>query len=248
MSTAPTAAQWVAQLRAWKVPFKETKGWRERRRPPETGTWGKAMHGTAAHHDGSRAGTPAALANRVLKYGRADLPGPLCQESIGRRGKVYLIGWGRANHAGAIRPQVLARLINESEPRQPDSTSEETVDGNAHTYGTEVHNNGRGEKYSDRQLLSLVLLEAARCAWHGWTENSVIQHYELTRRKVDMAAVHNNAAGPWLRTEVAVALAAGPGKYTRVGWRPATPPPPAPKPPGPECTHACPAHCPVYFG
>lgn len=247
MPSPPAYDDLLVHLDRWHVRYKVTKGARTRHRPASVGGWGP-LNLVANHHDASRAGTPAVICNRTLKQGRPDLEGPLSQFSVGRHGKVFLIGFGRCNGVGTIRPGVLKRAVEEREPLRPTGTSGETVDGNTHSWNIEVHNNGLGEKYGDPQLLSLILLNAALLDLEGWSANSSIQHYELTLRKVDMHAIrrhkHDNAAGPWLRAEIAVALRAGPGKYTHVGWRPGVvPPPPPPPPPLPDCTHCCPRHC-----
>jgi hypothetical protein len=236
MSKAMTPAETIAQLKKWHVPYKATLGWKHRNRAGH-GAWG-AMHGVLNHHTAGATGEKATDEVRLLKKGRADLPGPLCNFSPARNGVVWLVGWGRANHAGAVRPQVLDRFLNDIGPQKPTGTSGETVDGNAFLYGIETQNDGRGERFTDAQLLSLVLLNAAICDFHRWTPNSVAQHFEVTARKTDMHNIRGQNSGNWLRTEVAVALRAGPGKYTVLGWRP-----PAPVPALPECTHCCPRHC-----
>lgn len=228
MSHAMTPAELEAALKRWQVPYKPLLGWRSRNRAGH-GAWGD-MHGVLNHHTAGVRGASADSELKVLKNGRRPaggkpaLPGPLCNVSPDRDGILWLVGWGRANHAGAVRPEILDRLIREDEPVRPRTTIGETADGNAFLYGVEVQNNGRGEKYPDAQLLTLVLFNAAVCDFHGWGPNSVIQHYEATMRKVDMAPIRGEAAGSWLRREVEVALTAGPGKYVRAGWRPAAPP------------------------
>lgn len=231
MSTPMTPTELLAQLHRWGVPYHQTKGWRTRRRPASTGGFGP-VHGACAHHTATRRllavgkkRDPAArrrsvrAVRRILIQGRPDLPGPLCQLDVTRGGSVGLIAAGRANHAGSIRPDVRDRLIADLPPQRPPSGGE-TVDGNTLCYGIENHNDGVGERYPAMQLLSLVLTNAAICDWHGWSENSVPQHRELTARKVDMHDIRGVDSGTWLRTEVAVALAAGPGRYLYPGWRP----------------------------
>lgn len=243
MSHAMTAKQVLHQLDKWHVPYKKTLGWKTRNRKGH-GAWGD-MHGILNHHTAGATGGKASNENRVLKKGRPDLPGPLCNFSPARGGTVYLIGWGRANHAGAVRPQIQDRLLHSLVPIRPTTTEGETVDGNAFLYGVEVQNDGRGEHWPAEQLLSLILLNAAICDFHHWTATSSTQHYEVTLRKTDMHDIRGDKAGHWLRGEVAVALKAGPGKYTKVGWRPhVTPPPPPPPPVVLVCAHCCPLHCP----
>ncbi|MDP4299008.1 peptidoglycan recognition protein family protein [Leptothrix discophora] len=57
------------------------------------------VRGVMVHHTaGPRAGNMPSL--HTLVKGRSDLPGPLAQLGLGRDGTCYLVGAGRANHAG----------------------------------------------------------------------------------------------------------------------------------------------------
>lgn len=70
-------------------------GWELRGR----GEMGEVL-GVMCHHTaGPRKGNMPSL--RTLTDGRFDLPGPLAQLGLGRDGTFYVIGAGRANHAGA---------------------------------------------------------------------------------------------------------------------------------------------------
>lgn len=222
-----TANQFVAQLKKWKVPYRTTLGWKTRNRAGH-GDWGN-MHGIVNHHTASAAGTAALTENRLLKRGRPDLPGPLCNGSPARNGRLYLIGWGRANHAGSVRPEVLNDFLNDRRVSRPHTTAGETVDANAWTYGFEVQNNGLGERYTDKQLQTLVLTNAAICDFHNWSANAASQHKNITARKTDMAAIYGENADDWLNREVRLALELGPGNYS---WpHKAVPVKPAVKPP-----------------
>lgn len=73
----------------------ECEGWRERGRS-EMGT----VRGVMCHHTGNPyPGNMPTLG--VLKNGRPDLRGPLCNLGLGRDGTYYVVAAGRANHAGA---------------------------------------------------------------------------------------------------------------------------------------------------
>ncbi len=231
MSAVLTPSQLIAALEKWHVPFVEEDGWKTRGRPRSTGAFGD-MHGIVNHHTATPHTSKASAVNRLLRVGRSDLPGPLAQFGTQRNGKVALIAHGRANHAGAVRAAVRKAFLADKVVKRPLTTLGETVDGNAFLYGNEVHHDGHGG-YTDAQLLSIVLLNAALCDAHGWTANSAAQHFTITRRKVDMAKIAGKKRNPdglnmdrWLRREVALALKAGPGKYELPGTTPPAPPAP----------------------
>ena len=53
------------------------------------------------HHTATRAAAMGDLPTLpILRDGRPDLPGPLCQYGLGRVGTVYVVAAGKANHAG----------------------------------------------------------------------------------------------------------------------------------------------------
>lgn len=73
----------------------ECDGWRERGRS-EMGI----VRGVMCHHTGNpHLGNMPTL--EVLRNGRPDLHGPLCNLGLGRDGTYYVVAAGRANHAGA---------------------------------------------------------------------------------------------------------------------------------------------------
>lgn len=73
----------------------EVDGWPNRGR----GGMSSSIKGIICHHTvGPRSGNMPSL--RILRDGRAGLPGPLAQLGLGRDGTYYVIGAGRANHAG----------------------------------------------------------------------------------------------------------------------------------------------------
>jgi hypothetical protein len=73
----------------------EQPGWRTRGRG-DVGT----IRGVMCHHTaGSKKGNMPSLG--IVTGGRPDLPGPLSQLCLGRDGTFFVVGAGRANHAGA---------------------------------------------------------------------------------------------------------------------------------------------------
>jgi hypothetical protein len=211
MSAVMTPKQLKAAFDKWKVPYIEIDGWQNRGRPESLG-WGN-MHGIANHHTATPKSLSASDTDSLLVRGRSDLPGPLAQFGVRRGGKVSIIALGRANHAGAVRREVLEDFLADRVVERPTSTLNETIDANAFLYGFEVHNNGVGEDYPDEQLRALVLANAAICDFHGWSHNASAQHRTITARKVDMAPIRGQGSDPWLRGEVKYALKVGPGKY-----------------------------------
>lgn len=222
MSKALTPAQLLAAYKRWGVDVVQvTRGgvsWRDHHRPASTGGWGD-MHGCLLHHTGPFATVKGMLA--MLWEGRSDLPGPLCNEATGPDGRVYLIGWGRANHAGLGAANVRDALLHDVAPPAP---GPDAIDGNAILYGNEVIHPGSGP-YPHEQIEAAVRVTAAKIEAHGWKAASAIQHKGWTRRKVDMSW-HGDDAQADFRDEVARALRVGPERYE-------FPKPPAPTPPVP---------------
>lgn len=168
MATPMTPAQVLAQLRKFGIPFTEYKDWKTHNRN-HIGAWGP-VHGFMVHHTGSDAQDQREL----LYRGVSGLPGPLCQFGLAQDGTVHLVGWGRANHAGAGDDDVLHAVKNELTIPED---NESNTDGNRHFYGVEVWYSGAHEM-TVAQYSTLRLLAAAVCDFHDWTEKSVIGHGE----------------------------------------------------------------------
>ena len=233
MATPMTASQVIAQLKKWGLKYKEiTVGgvsWKDHNRAGH-GAWG-GINGFIMHHTGADVSNALDYAEGTLWSGISGLPGPLCHFSIGTDGTVYLVGWGRANHAGGGDPVVLQHVTNEDYTGQlhPTKGNSNGVDGNAHFYGVEIQYSGT-HKMTDAQYKAALKLAAACVDFHvehdGWGKEclSVIGHGEWSSDKwdpgyasgkiMDMVAV---------RKDVAAVLKAGPNP---------TPPPPPP-PTGP---------------
>jgi N-acetylmuramoyl-L-alanine amidase len=212
MATPMTAVQVVAQLRKWGIRYVEISGWQTHNRNSK-GAWGP-VHGFIWHHTGATVTTTDAnsYAASVLYNGLSDLPGPLCQFSIGLDGTVYLVGWGRANHAGGGDPAVLQHVIDEDYSGQlhPTKGNANGVDGNARFYGVEIQYNGSHEM-SAAQYAAARRLSAALLDHHGWTEKSVIAHGEWSSDKWDPGRAPGQImAMPGVRADVASTLSAGP--------------------------------------
>lgn len=212
MATPMTASQVVAQLKKWGVHFVEIPGWATHNRN-HVGAWGP-VHGFVLHHTGATvsAANARTYAATTLYNGWPDLPGPLCQFSIGLDGTLYLVGWGRANHAGGGDPAVLQRVIAEDYTGQlhPTRGNSSGVDGNSRFYGVEVQYDG-SHPMSDAQYRTVRRLAAAICDWHGWTEKSVIGHGEWSSDKWDPGHAPGRIIPmPDVRADIKATLAAGP--------------------------------------
>jgi hypothetical protein len=223
MATPMTSSQIVAQLKKWGVKYKEVKSWETHNRNAK-GAWG-GMNGFIWHHTGADVSqaNAATYAGSTLYNGLSTLPGPLCHFGLAPDGTVYLVGWGRANHAGGGDPVVLNHVINEdySGNLKPTKGNKDGTDGNAHFYGVEIMYSG-SHKMTDAQYKAGLKLSAAILDFHGWTEKSVIGHGEWSNDKwdpgyasgkiMDMSAV---------RADVLKTLKAGPNPTTPA--KPTTP-------------------------
>lgn len=223
MATPLTADQLVKALKAEGLIVHEYKSWRTHNRNAK-GAWGP-INGVMLHH--------TAGLNGMVDYcynGSSALPGPLCHGVIDKKGEVWLVGNGRANHAGGGDADVLNAVIAESYLTKPPATDKHegeagAVDGNSRFYGFECVNLGDGkDPWPAVQVNAMVKASAAICRAYGWSAKSVIGHLEWSDWKSDPkgAAV----AMPDMRTKVAACLKAKPG-----AWPPkTTPPAPAPTP------------------
>lgn len=209
MANPLTADTLLAALRAEGARVVEVGDWRTHNRNHK-GPWGP-VHGVMIHHTVTK-GTAATVA--ICRDGHTDLPGPLCHGVIAKDGRVHLVGYGRANHAGLGDPDVLAAVIAE---RQLPVDDEASTDGNRHFYGFECENLGDNkDPWPAAQLDAIVRVSAAICRAHDWSARSVIRHLDWQPGKVD-------PRGPgldWVDIEARIAE-----RLTHAaGWtRPATP-------------------------
>lgn len=212
MATPLTASTLLAALRAEGCTVHEYRDWRTHNRNHK-GPWGP-VNGVMIHHTVST-GTEHSVA--LCYNGYSSLPGPLCHTVGAKDGGVWMVGHGRANHAGKGDPDVLAAVIGET-PAPADN--EASVDGNARFYGIELVNLGDGkDPWPAVQVEAAVRWAAALCRAHGWNERSVIGHKEWQPGKID--PTFDMAA---FRRRVGERLAHS------AGWSPGAAPMPAPTP------------------
>lgn len=178
MAAPLTADQLVAALRAEGLRVVEHRSWRTHNRNHK-GPWGP-VHGVMAHHTVT-SGTASSV--ELCYNGHSTLPGPLCHGVIAKDGTVYLVGNGRANHAGSGDGDVLRAVQNET-PLPTDNEAD--TDGNRHFYGFECINLGNGaDPWPAAQLDAIEKAAAALCRAHQWSERSVIGHLEWQPGKID---------------------------------------------------------------
>ncbi|MFC4498578.1 MULTISPECIES: N-acetylmuramoyl-L-alanine amidase [Streptomyces] len=215
MASPLTATAFLNALRAEGVTVVEVGSWRTHNRN-SVGAWGP-VNGIVVHHTVTK-GTQNTVA--ICRDGYTGLPGPLCHGVIGKDGVVYLVGMGRANHAGGGDPDVLNAVIAESYATKPPAThfgqgDPGAVDGNSRLYGFECENLGDGkDPWPTKQVETIVRATAAVCRAHGWGSKSVIGHLEWSNQKSDPVGF----TMPAIRTRVAERLAHA------SNWSPSTPP------------------------
>lgn len=178
MATPLSADKLLVALRSEGCLVVEHKDWRNHNRNHK-GAWGP-VNGVMIHHTVT-SGTDSSVA--LCYNGHSTLPGPLCHTVGAKDGRLFMVGHGRANHAGKGDPDVLRAVINETGlPRD----NEATVDGNARFYGLEMVNLGNGkDPWPDVQVEAAVRWAAAICRAHGWSAASVIGHKEWQPGKID---------------------------------------------------------------
>ncbi|WP_329356980.1 peptidoglycan-binding protein [Streptomyces anulatus] len=178
MATFLSADRLLKALRDEGLEVVEHRSWRTNNRNHK-GKVGPA-HGVMIHHTVT-SGTASSV--ELCYNGHSALPGPLCHGVIAKDGTVYLVGHGRANHAGLGDDDVLQAVIAEKE-LPPDN--EANTDGNRHFYGFECVNLGDGkDPWPTAQLLAIERAAAAICRAHGWGPRSVLGHLEWQPGKVD---------------------------------------------------------------
>lgn len=146
------------------------------------GLWGP-VNGVMIHHTVTK-GTDRTV--ETCRKGYVGLPGPLCHGVIGKNGTVYVVGYGRTNHAGKGDRDVFNAVVAESYATNPPAANGADMDGNPHFYGFECENLGDGkDPWPPEQLAAIERVSAALCTAHGWGPKSVIGHLEWQRGKVD---------------------------------------------------------------
>lgn len=178
MSSPMPASTFLAALKNEGLTVVQVGDWRTHNRNHK-GAWGP-VNGVMIHHTVTK-GTAATV--RICRDGYAELPGPLCHGVIAKDGRVHLVGYGRANHAGLGDDDVLRAVIAE---KGLPSDNEANTDGNRHFYGFECENLGDGkDPWPAVQLEAMEKAAAAVCRHHNWTSRSVIGHLEWQPGKVD---------------------------------------------------------------
>ncbi|MGW0702166.1 N-acetylmuramoyl-L-alanine amidase [Streptomyces sp. NPDC002867] len=178
MAEPLSADQLLTALRNEGLRVVEYRDWRTHNRN-HVGPWAP-VHGVMIHHTVT-SGTESSV--ELCYNGHSQLPGPLCHGVIAKDGAVYLVGNGRANHAGLGDDDVL-RAVIEERALPPDD--EANTDGNRHFYGFECINLGDGkDPWPAAQLEAIEKAAAAVCRAHGWNHRSVIGHLEWQPGKVD---------------------------------------------------------------
>lgn len=167
------------------------------------GDWG-GVNGVMFHHTVTK-GTAKTV--DICRTGYAGLPGPLCHGVIAKNGDIYVVGYGRANHAGKGDRDVYNAVVRESYKTRPPAPNQANMDGNPHFYGFEGENLGDGkDPWPDVQVETFELVGAAICKAHKWTARSVIGHLEWQPGKVDPRGF----SMPGMRDRIAVTLAEKP--------------------------------------
>lgn len=106
---------------------------------------------------------------RIVRQGRSDLPGPLCNYGLGRSGTIYLISNGVAFHAGA-------------------GSWKGVTSGNTHFLGIEAENAGSGRPWPAVQLDAYQRLVASILHALGRNTDWDVRHATWApTRKIDTA-------------------------------------------------------------
>lgn len=142
--------------------------------------------GQAWHHDALSEGVSDARALEIMRSGRTDLRGPLCNGWIDSDSRIVLVAYGNANHAGRNEADVIERLRQGLAPLGDarDDPDGDSVVGNPHLWGWECRNAGDGVDVWE-QLDAMERAGAALCDANGWPAAANAAHRELTARKID---------------------------------------------------------------
>lgn len=211
MATPLTADVILTVLKAEGLTVHEHAGWRTHNREAATGKTFGPVHGVLIHH------TAGHDDKEYCYNGSSALPGPLCHSWLGKTAGLWMIGHGRANHAGLVDGDVIQALIEERSPLPKDDEAD--TDGNDVLYGLEMENLGDGkDPWPASQYKEAVLWASALCRKHGWSEKSVAGHKEVQPGKVDPTFDMDV-----FRSDVKAQLAKTPGSTPTPDPVPATP-------------------------
>lgn len=176
---------WLADAaRTSGYPVIEAAGWGTRGHGPM-----QVVEGVVGHHTGTPARLPGDYPSlRVVRDGRAGLPGPLAHLGLGRSGTIYVIAAGRCYHAGASRHAGFDDL-------------------NSRYIGIEAENDGGGE-WTEEQLDCYPKLVAALLRYMDRDVDRYASHRTVAvpaGRKPDPAKIPDQ----WMRDRALVHLAGG---------------------------------------
>ncbi|MFG3323714.1 N-acetylmuramoyl-L-alanine amidase [Streptomyces sp. NPDC048171] len=178
MATPLSAGAFLSALEKEGVVVVEVGDWRNHNRNHK-GPWGP-VNGVMIHHTVTKG---SAKTVDICRKGYSGLPGPLCHGVITKDGRVHLVGYGRANHAGLGDDDVLRAVIAEA---KPPTDNEANTDGNRHFYGFECENLGDGkDPWPAAQVEAIVRVGTAICRAHGWGARSLLRHLDWQPGKVD---------------------------------------------------------------
>lgn len=130
-------------------------------------------HGVMFHHTASSSSSGDSPALGVVVRGRSDLPGPLCNIHVSRKGVVTMVAAGYAYHAGEGGPWFDIPANS----------------GNRYLVGIEVENNGLGEPWRKECLDSVAMVSAILLKHMNRPKRFLLGHKEWTSRKIDPAGV-----------------------------------------------------------
>lgn len=151
---------WIADaLHAAHLQLVPLDGWQGRGRELST------VNGVVLHHTATPPTSSDAGVAKILRDGRADLPGPLSQLGLDRQGRFWLIADGKCNHNG------LGMWANQA-------------------IGIEAYNDGKGEPWPAVQLDAFQRGTAAILRCLGLNEGHALGHRETDPgRKTDPKGV-----------------------------------------------------------
>lgn len=151
-------------LRAAGLRVVEVDGWKKRGHGPMKRASAIVWHHTAT--SAKAVGDYPSL--RIVRDGRSDLPGPLCNLGLGRDGTWYVVAAGFAYHAGSVRSQYVDVADNDT------------------SIGVEAENDGVSGVWPAAQYASYVKGTAALAKAYKIPASRVLGHKEIsTAGKID---------------------------------------------------------------
>lgn len=153
-----TTLPWLADaLRAAGLTVVEHPGWKTHGRPGSYDPSYGVVHATAAPRSQSDE-----IQVRVVRDGRSDLPGPIANAAVDRRGVWHVLAAGRCNSTLTGTAGPFAGL------------------GNTYALSVEGCNDNLSEPWPDVQYRSYVAGWAAWCRHLGWPASRLVGHKEHT--------------------------------------------------------------------